>query len=129
MQLSPQQDAALLAVSRWLKQPLPQVFRLFGFAGTGKTMLARRIADQAGGDVLFAAFTGKAAQVMRNKGCANARTIHSLIYRPRGEKAEGETGQLQPAFSLNRASPVAKAKLIIVDECSMVDQALGRDLL
>jgi exodeoxyribonuclease-5 len=129
MNLSPQQDAALLAVSRWLKSGRPQVFRLFGYAGTGKTTLARRIAEEAHGEVLFAAFTGKAAQVMRNKGCANARTIHSLIYRPRGEKAEKETGELQPAFSLNRASPVAKAKLIVVDECSMVDEKLGRDLL
>jgi exodeoxyribonuclease-5 len=129
MEPSPQQDAALLAVSRWLKSGRPQVFRLFGYAGTGKTTLARKIADDTGGEVLFAAFTGKAAQVMRNKGCANARTIHSLIYRPRGEKAEKETGEMQPAFSLNRASPVSKAKLIIVDECSMVDEALGRDLL
>jgi exodeoxyribonuclease-5 len=73
-------------VSRWLKTGRPEVFRLFGYAGTGKTTLARRIAEEVEGEVLFAAFTGKAAQVMRNKGCANARTIHSLIYRPRGEK-------------------------------------------
>jgi exodeoxyribonuclease-5 len=127
--LSPQQDDALLAVSRWLKAGRPQVFRLFGYAGTGKTTLARRIAEDVDGEVLFAAFTGKAAQVMRNKGCSNARTIHSLIYRPRGEKAEAETGEMQPAFSLNRTSSVAKAKLVVVDECSMVDEALGRDLL
>jgi exodeoxyribonuclease V len=129
MNLSPQQDAALLAVSRWLKAGRPQVFRLFGYAGTGKTTLARHIADGVDGDVLFAAFTGKAAQVMRNKGCANARTVHSLIYRPRGEKPEKETGELQPTFGLNRMSPVAKAKLVIIDECSMVDEKLGRDLL
>src|SRR3954453_15882830 len=129
MQLSPQQDDALQAVSRWMKAGRPQVFRLFGYAGTGKTTLARQIAEAVDGDVLFAAFTGKAAQVMRNKGCANARTIHSLIYRPRGEKPEAETGEMQPAFSLNRASAVGKAKLIVVDECSMVDEALGRDLL
>ncbi len=129
MDVSPQQDAALLAVSRWLKSPAPQVFRLFGFAGTGKTTLAKTIAEDSGGEVLFAAFTGKAAQVMRNRGCANARTLHSLIYRPRGEKAEEETGEMQPAFSLNRSSEVKKAKLVIVDECSMVDEKLGRDLL
>ncbi|MYZ49695.1 AAA family ATPase [Propylenella binzhouense] len=129
MKLSPQQDDALKAVARWLKAGHPQVFRLFGFAGTGKTTLARLLAEGVDGDVLFAAFTGKAAQVLRNKGCANARTIHSLIYRPRGEKAEEETGEIAPAFSLNRTSPVAKAKLIVVDECSMVDEALGRDLL
>ena len=129
MNLSPQQDAALTAVSRWLKAGRPQVFRLFGYAGTGKTTLAKTIAEGVNGDVLFAAFTGKAAQVLRNKGCANARTIHSLIYRPRGEKTEKETGEVMPAFSLNRTSPVAKAKLVIVDECSMVDEELGRDLL
>jgi exodeoxyribonuclease-5 len=133
MHLSPQQDAALIAVSRWLKVAGTGkgglVFRLFGFAGTGKTTLARKIGDDIGGEVLYAAFTGKAAQVMRNKGCTNARTIHSLIYRPRGEKPEKETGELQPAFALNRSSPVAKAKLVIVDECSMIDEKLGRDLL
>jgi exodeoxyribonuclease-5 len=127
--LSPQQDAALLAVARWLKTGRPQVFRLFGYAGTGKTTLAQRIAEGVDGDVLFAAFTGKAAQVMRNKGCRDARTIHSLIYRPRGEKAEKETGELQPAFALNRTSDVRKAALVVIDECSMVDEKLGRDLL
>ena len=32
-------------------------------------------------------------------------------------------------FSLNRQSAVAKADLIIIDECSMVDEELGRDLM
>jgi exodeoxyribonuclease-5 len=83
--------------------------------------------------VQFAAFTGKAAQVLRSKGATNARTIHSLIYRPRGEEAvEDETTgktSINPTFSLNRQSPVAKAALIVVDECSMVDEQLGRDLM
>ncbi|WP_040486166.1 ATP-dependent DNA helicase [Lutibaculum baratangense] len=129
MKPSPQQDEAMTAVSRWLKEKDSQVFRLFGYAGTGKTTLARQIAEGVDGDVLFAAFTGKAAQVLRNKGCANARTIHSLIYRPRGEETEDETGETLPAFSLNRTSQVAKAELVIIDECSMVDEELGRDLL
>jgi exodeoxyribonuclease-5 len=133
MQFSPQQDAALKAVSAWLKSGKPQIFRLFGFAGTGKTTLARHFAEQAGGDVQFAAFTGKAAQVLRSRGATNARTIHSLIYRPRGEEAveDEATGKtsIAPTFALNRQSPVAKAKLVIIDECSMVDEALGRDLM
>ncbi|MDN2566139.1 ATP-dependent RecD-like DNA helicase [Aquibium sp. A9E412] len=133
MQFSPQQDAALQAVSRWLKEGRPQIFRLFGYAGTGKTTLARHFAEHVDGDVQFAAFTGKAAQVLRARGAANARTIHSLIYRPRGEETveDETTGRtlVSPAFSLNRQSPVSRAKLIIIDECSMVDEALGRDLL
>ena len=59
------------------------MFRLFGYAGTGKTTLARHIAEGVEGEVKYAAFTGKAALVMRNKGCDGASTIHSLIYRAR----------------------------------------------
>jgi exodeoxyribonuclease-5 len=36
---------------------------------------------------------------------------------------------MSPTFSLNRQSPISKAKLVIIDECSMVDEQLGRDLL
>ncbi len=133
MEFSPQQDAALQAVAHWLKSGRPQVFRLFGYAGTGKTTLARYFAEHVDGQVQFAAFTGKAAQVLRSKGATNARTIHSLIYRPKGEEAiEDETTgrtSMSPTFSLNRQSPVAKAKLIVIDECSMVDEELGKDLM
>jgi exodeoxyribonuclease-5 len=133
MQLAPQQDEALKAVSKWLKDGRSPLFRLFGYAGTGKTTLARHFAENVDGDVLFAAFTGKAAQVLRSRGASNAKTIHSLIYRPRGEEAaeNEETGKtsIAPMFAINRQSPVAKAALIIVDECSMVDEALGKDLM
>ena len=133
MQFSSEQDAALVAVSAWLKQGYPQVFRLFGYAGTGKTTLARHLAEGVDGDVLFAAFTGKAALVLRSRGAKKASTIHSLIYRPRGEELvdDEDTGKsaLTPLFTLNRQSPVANASLIVIDECSMVDEDLGRDLL
>jgi exodeoxyribonuclease-5 len=125
---TPHQDAALRSVARWLKagpgtRDTPQVFRLFGYAGTGKTTLARHIADGVDGKVLFAAFTGKAAHVMRGKGCAGAATIHSIIYRTR------ESGAETPSFELWDDAPASKAKLIVVDECSMVDAELGRDLM
>jgi ATP-dependent exoDNAse (exonuclease V) alpha subunit len=123
MQWSPQQDEALKAVARWLKAGDRQVFRLFGYAGTGKTTLARHIAESADGEVAFAAFTGKAAHVMRARGCRGASTIHSLIYRMRGEDENG------PTFVLNDDSAAAKSALVIIDECSMVDAEIGRDLL
>jgi len=133
MIFSPQQDEALKAVSRWLKDGRTPIFRLFGYAGTGKTTLAKYFADNVEGEVLFAAFTGKAAQVLRARGAKNARTIHSLIYRPRGEEeiANEETGKttVSPMFAINRQSPLAQAALIIIDECSMVDEALGKDLM
>ena len=61
---SPEQDAALKAVADWLKAKpggRAPIFRLFGYAGTGKTTLAKHIAEGVDGKVLFAAFTGKAA--------------------------------------------------------------------
>jgi ATP-dependent exoDNAse (exonuclease V) alpha subunit len=72
-----------------------QVFRVFGYAGTGKTTITRHAIDELGldtmikdadgivsgsGGVLYSAFTGKAALVMTRKGTP-ASTIHSLIYR------------------------------------------------
>jgi exodeoxyribonuclease-5 len=72
-----------------------QVFRVFGYAGVGKTTITRHAIDELGLDtmakgadgivsgsdgVLYAAFTGKAALVMTRKGTP-ASTIHSLIYR------------------------------------------------
>jgi exodeoxyribonuclease-5 len=123
MTCSPQQDAALKAVAEWLRRGDRPVFRLFGYAGTGKTTLAKHIAEGVEGEVSFGAYTGKAALVLRTKGCLDASTIHSMIYRSR-ESDEGG-----PQFVLNRQSPVAKASLIIIDECSMVDEELGRDLL
>jgi ATP-dependent exoDNAse (exonuclease V) alpha subunit len=89
----------------------------------GKTTLAKHIAEGVDGEVVFGAYTGKAALVLRSRGCTDASTIHSLIYRSREGDENG------PQFVLNRSSSAAKADLIIIDECSMVDEELGRDLL
>ncbi|MEL6212373.1 MAG: ATP-dependent RecD-like DNA helicase, partial [Pseudomonadota bacterium] len=51
--------------------------------------------------------------------------IHSLIYRPATD--EEEDGEL--VFALRHDAPASKADVIIIDECSMVDETLGRDLL
>lgn len=169
MQFSKIQDEAMLKVKRWLDDPSsPQVFHFFGYAGTGKTTLAKHLADDVDGKVIFAAFTGKAAHVLRQKGCVNAQTIHSLIYTSRDKskarlkeleqslqqtvaelKSEGyedienhkdyikiykmlkeEEGFAdKPFFVLNHESDISKAKLVVIDECSMVDDRMGADLL
>jgi exodeoxyribonuclease-5 len=111
MRFIPQQDKALCAVNRWLREGGNQVFRLFGYAGTGKTTLAKYIAEDR---VLFAAFTGKAAHVMRSKGCDGASTLHSLIYKCT-EVYDEERRMLVPRFVLNDESALAGAKLLISD--------------
>ena len=175
---SPQQDKALVSVSRWLDNPGDkQLFRLFGYAGTGKTTLARHLAEGVDGSVLFAAFTGKAASVLRASGAPNAQTLHSLIYTPKersrerynelkqeledvqfmihedrlesgndpdfkprqdhldrierlqGEIKAEEKNSKRPDFSLNLESPLRDASLLVVDECSMVDEEMAQDIL
>jgi ATP-dependent exoDNAse (exonuclease V) alpha subunit len=121
---SSQQEAALKAVVKWYRAGDKQVFRLYGYAGTGKTTLARDFAAGIDGQVAFAAFTGKAAHVMRGKGCLNATTIHGLIYRLEKKDENGN-----PIFIINLDSLARRTQLIVIDEASMVNEKIGRDLL
>ena len=91
------QATAIREIKDWFlhRTAEQQVFRVFGYAGVGKTSITRHAIDELGLDtmaksadgvvsssdgVLYAAFTGKAALVMTRKGTP-ASTIHSLIYR------------------------------------------------
>ncbi|RWM29456.1 AAA family ATPase [Mesorhizobium sp.] len=123
---SPQQAAAIDAVARWYNSGLArkQVFRVFGYAGTGKTTLARHFADGLRGRVNYMAYTGKAAMVMRKNGCLGAMTIHATIYQV---DFNHETGVKK--FVLRDVDELADVKLFVIDECSMVDEEIGKDIL
>lgn len=97
---SPQQASAIGAIVDWYRDPHRKkpVFRLFGYAGSGKSTITRHVIEALGlspmsrdgsakGGVLFAAYTGKAALVMTRKGTP-ASTIHGLIYRVSEATAE-----------------------------------------
>lgn len=132
--LGPQQAEALDAVARWHKQcviemkagkPLSEpIFRLFGYAGTGKTFLARRFAGLLNGSTVYCAFTGKAAMVMRKSGCDGAATIHSIMY---SVKSDEESGSRK--FRWNPDSALKDAMLIVTDECSMVGTEMGLEMM
>jgi len=125
MEWSPQQADALLRIKRWARnKSAPQVMRVFGFAGSGKTTMAKEVANDVTGQVLYMTFTGKAALVLRKKGCIGASTIHSAIYKPAEDPITGLT-----EFKLNPDSDVRNAALVIVDEVSMVGEDIGMDLL
>ena len=54
-----------------------------GFAGTGKSTLVKFIIAAMGvkeDNVRYIAYTGKAANVLKNKGCSGAMTAHKLLY-------------------------------------------------
>src|SRR5258705_13775597 len=90
--LSDSQRGAITTIKDWFENRTKeqQVCRVFGYAGAGKSTIVKYAIDELGlttpeagskaGEVLYAAFTGKAALVMTRKGTP-ASTIHSLIYR------------------------------------------------
>src|SRR5215469_18132242 len=127
-QLTDDQTSAISAAVNWYKnrRKLQQVFQINGLAGTGKTSIIPYIIDDLGlnpeRDVVFGTYTGKAALVLRKKGIL-CRTIHSLIYKL------VKTDMGRPEWELNECSDVQSAKLIVLDEVSMVDAELAADLL
>jgi len=121
----PQQTVALSKIEHWLTHEVPgkQVFKLSGYAGTGKTTLAIKAAALVQGEVAFASFTGKAALRMQMAGCDGAMTLHKLIYTPIDD------GHGKTRFVVKHKSSLSNIRLVIVDEASMIDMDLGRDLL
>ena len=120
--LAPQQSAALGLIYDWYGQPNKPVFHLDGLGGTGKTHLVVGLGSDCG-DVQYAALTGKAASVLHQRGADNACTLHSLLYGA----PVGTDQRNRPIWRLREGRP--DAGLIVADECSMIDQRLGRDLI
>lgn len=95
-----------------------------GYAGSGKSTLVRFIVealDVNPDDVVYVAYTGKAANVLKNKGCQNAITAHKLLYRAR----------LMPNGKYKytpRETLEDEPSVVIVDEVSMLPKTLW-DLL
>ena len=178
------QNIALQKIKHWFQNEteLKQVMYVAGYAGTGKTTIVkfaiqeldlkicdlqkiRKNPDASKNGVFFAAFTGKAALVMRKSGVP-ASTIHSLVYAVSEaskeeideatklcDQMELDAAQLslgierldaqskvkaerqrikrmkEPSFGLNELSPLADAKLLVLDECSMIGPEMAADVL
>lgn len=104
------------------------VTTLAGFAGTGKTTLAGRIARESGLRTIFAAPTGKAAQVLTQKGFP-ARTIHSVMYSPPVEVELEQEHELKWDVDPFKVFDIRQAGLLVLDEASMIDEKLGADIM
>ena len=93
-----------------------------GYAGTGKSTLVRFIIealDVEEDKVCYAAFTGKAAEVLRKKGNKNVCTLHRLLYDHIPRPAGG---------FFRKPKPQLDYTVIVVDEISMAPKTL-MDLL
>jgi len=122
VKLSPQQEQAAVTVSRWLRTRSQPFFQLAGFAGTGKTTIARTLAEDADGPVFYAAYTGKAALVLRKSGVENASTIHRLIYTPRDKCDEHLRDLRERRRKLAEKSPLPE------DELAKIDVEIAREM-
>lgn len=119
MKLSPQQEIAASKISAWLKTDEKR-FVLAGYAGTGKSTLAKMLSENY--NTHFCAYTGKAANVLREKG-NDASTIHAALYKLISDDDEAE-----PRYALDDDSFIRNKDLVIVDEYSMLPEEIIKDI-
>lgn len=140
IELNTEQVYAIYELEHWWHSKDNQLFQITGGPGTGKTTLVRYFIDRLGlslENVLFVAYMGKAASILQRNGLP-AKTIHSAIYDYVEKLDRDENGhiiikengkpKLKHFFELkDRISK--KIKLIVLDEASMVDEPIGKDLM
>ena len=117
-----QEQALKIAIKRYKDKELYTC--ISGPAGSGKSTLIKFIIAALNlneEEVAYATFTGKEAQVLKNKGCKNAITLHKLLYKAFPNK-DG-TFSFVPKETLDE-----DYKLVVIDEISMVSKTLW-DLL
>lgn len=154
VQLDASQRDALDKVSTWLTARLAdpkcqQVFRIGGHAGSGKTTIIREVLARFPElNIAVTTFTGKASEVLRGKGVADAINLHQIFYVPDpvklAEKAMLEhdlttappdqhrfiRDQIQAlTATMFRRVETIPFDLVIVDEASMVPGRITEDLL
>ena len=117
-----QEEGLKIAVARFkAREPWTCIS---GYAGSGKSTLVKFIVaalDIPEEDVCYVAYTGKAATVLKQKGCMNAMTAHKLLYW----SSPTPTGKFifKPRTVLEFPYQV-----IVVDEISMLPKSMW-DLL
>lgn len=115
LQLHPQQREAVAAALH------ERALVITGGPGVGKTTITRLIVDlakRAGGGVLLASPTGRAARRLSEATGCEASTIHRLLeFNPHSGR-----------FVRNENNPLL-ARILIVDESSMIDVSLAAHLL
>lgn len=111
-------------VEDFLRDPHESLAVLTGYAGTGKTTLLQKIAEQHGAPLLVTP-TGKAAVRATEATGLETSTIHRLIYKP---AEDPETGEVTFARKTVDDFKGRKLKLVVIDEASMVNQKLWSEL-
>ena len=119
MELTEKQKQGLdIAVARYKNRQKYTV--ISGYAGTGKSTLVKFIISALPGidpdkDVVFTSFTGKATQVLQNKGNKHTLTLHKLLY---------ESHPRPDGTFFRRPVAGIPFKVVVVDEISMAPKTL-----
>ena len=119
-----QEDGLKIAIERYKAKE--KYTCIAGYAGTGKSTLIKFIISALGlyeNEVRYIAYTGKAANVLKNKGCPGSMTAHKLLYHAR----------LMPngkySFTPKKSFEIEPSiKVVVVDEISMLPKKMW-DLL
>ena len=134
IELTQDQENAKNLIYEWYFNTDNQFFVLSGYAGTGKTFLIDYVVRnvlhlEIGKEAVFVSPTGKAAANLLKNGTL-AGTVHSLIYIREIEVDEnGEVIEQDEIRFVKRNEIDANIRLIIIDEASMVNEEVLRDLL
>jgi exodeoxyribonuclease-5 len=94
-------------------------------AGSGKSTLVKFIISALNlpeDKVAYVAYTGKAANVLKQKGCPNATTAHKLLYYAQKTPAGNFIFKPKPSLEI-------PYRLIVVDEVSMLPKDMWNLLL
>lgn len=125
MELTKKQEEGLkIALERWRNKEKYTV--ISGYAGTGKSTLIKFIIAAMNlypNEVRYVAYTGKAANVLKNKGCPGATTAHKLIYHAKLMPNGKYFFTPKKPFEMER-----EIKVVVVDEVSMLPKKMW-DLL
>lgn len=119
-----QEEGLKIAIARY-KNHEPYTC-IAGFAGTGKTTLVKVIIDSlklTADQVAYVAYTGKAAQVLRSRGCMNAKTAHKLLYKSVLNEKTEKFYHIPLRYLDN------PYRIIVVDEVSMLPKEMWELLL
>lgn len=118
MTLTDKQHKGLQLAVRRYKDKEPYTV-ISGYAGTGKSTLVQYIINELNipdSKIAYVAYTGRAALVLKSKGCPGATTAHKLLYH---------TTELPDGTFIHtpKEKPDKPLRLIVVDEISMLEKS------
>ena len=113
-----QQEGLNITIERFKRHEKYTV--ISGYAGTGKSTLVKFIVQSLPGidpeyDVVYATYTGKAAQVLISKGNENSMTLHRLLY---------DSVPKPDGTFLRKPKKEIEFPVVVIDEISMAPKKM-----